>query len=259
MRKPTNLTVAVLLATAGALPLTAHAGDYQWELGTSDAGFSVSDSELDFYGFYGTYYFRDVKTETLPLLEAAYLNRTGSVSLSPSRVATDDFGHFDQWRLSSEIYIPDYWLYFGAGISQSDSLEQSYNGTTIVSNRDHDTSWDATIGITPFAGLRLSTTYFQHADYQPNLAVKYVGKFGDDHYYGFGLNLVDPDNDDLVYSVSGEYFIDRTLKVGAELGENRWGVSADKFFGERFNLGLGYTEYDDDSGHSLGLRAAWRF
>ena len=49
--------------------------------------------------------------DALPLQEAAYLNRTGSITLAPSRFDTDEFGHFDQWRLASEVYMPDYWLY----------------------------------------------------------------------------------------------------------------------------------------------------
>ena len=85
-----------------------------------------------------------------------------------------------------------------------------------------------------------------------------MGKLGNDHFYGFGVNLIDPDGEDLVYSVSGDYFIDRTLRVGFELGEHHWGVSADKFFMEKFSVGLRYTEADE-GGEVYGLQASWRF
>jgi hypothetical protein len=252
-----------LVTGAVALPHAAQAEDYRWEIGANDAGFSVHDQDLDFYGLYGTYYFQDVKTDTLPLQEAAYLERVGSVSLAPSRF---DFssrfatGHFDQLRLTSELYLPKNWLYLAAGITHSDTLEPTYNGGTIIdSSREHDTSWDATIGITPFDGLRLSTTYFQHTDYRANLDAKYVGKLGNDHYYGLGLHLLDPEQGSLVYSLSGDYFIDRTLRVGGEFGEHHWGVSADKFFMDKLDVGLHYVDRDEDGGHTLAFRIAWRF
>ena len=250
--------MTVTLAMAGGLAISsgAAADDYQWEAGAGFNRFSLDDQDLDYWSLRGTYYFRPVKTDALPLQEAAYLGRASSISLAPSRLATG-FGNFDQWRLSSDVYIPKYWLYLSAGFTHSDTVAPTYNGMTIVANRGYDTTWDATLGITPFDGLRISTSFYEHTDYQPNLDVKYVGKLGNDHFYGFGIDLIDPDHGDLTYGMSADYYVDRTLRVGLELGEHNWGVSADKFFAEKFSVGLRYAA--PEAGHTLGLKASWRF
>jgi hypothetical protein len=220
--------------------------------------FDTGDDHADFWGVGGTYYFKDVRTDALPLQEAAYLGRANSVSAESSHFDSS-FGDFDQWRLSGEVYVPSAWLYFSAGLSGFDTLGVAVSGNNVRVVGGNDTAWDATIGITPFDGLRLSTSYFQHAGYEPNLDIKYVGKAGNDHWYGFGLNLVDPDQGDFAWSVSGDYYVDHTLRVGVEVGEDLWGVSADKFFTGKLSVGLHYRDLDDADGDVFGLRAAWRF
>ena len=258
MRTLWNLRVAAIVVAAGTLPLAAQADDYRWEVGGNYDRFSADGYHVDTWGLSGTYYFRDVRTELLPLQEAAYLGRENSASLASSRFDSP-FGDLDQWRLSGELYVPSAWLYFSAGLTGSDTLGVIVNGNNVSVERGHDNAWDATIGITPFDGLRLSTSFQQHTDYEPNLDVKYVGKLGNDHWYGFGVNLVDPDQGDFSYAASADYFIDRSLRVGGELGEHHWGVSADKFFGEKLSVGLRYRELDDADAEMLSLRAAWRF
>jgi len=259
MRKHRDPTVAALAIAAGILPLLARADDYRWDTGVDYSRFSGSGEDTDYWSLGGTYYLRDVTTDELPLQEAAYLGRASSVSAAVSRFDSP-FGDFDQWRLSGEFYVPSAWLYFSAGLTGSDTLGITVDDDGDVSiARGNDTAWDATIGITPFDGLRLSTSFHQHLDYEPNLDVKYVGRLGNDHWYGFGVNLVDPDGGDLTYAVSGDYFIDRTLRVGAELGEHHFGVSVDKFFTDRLSVGLRYRDFDEADGDVLTLRASWRF
>jgi len=260
MHEKLYLKAAVFAAAAGVLPLAAQADDYQWEIDGHYDRFDAFGDHVDFWGLNGTYYFRDVQTDSLPLQEAAYLGRANSVSAASS-LFDSPFGDLDQWRLSSEVYVPGAWLYFAAGLTGSDTLGVAVNGNNVTVVRGHDNAWDASIGVTPFDGLRLSTSFVQHTDYEPNLDVKYVGKFGNDHWYGFGVNLVDPDEGDLSWTVSGDYFIDRTLRVGAEVGEYVWGASADKFFNDKLSVGLHYQDFDDDftGGDSLSLRAGWRF
>ena len=89
------------------LPAVAAADDYRWEAGGNDNRFSLDDLDLDYWSLHGTYYFQLVKTDALPLQEAAYLNRASSISLAASRFESG-FGDFDQSRLSSEVYIPKY-------------------------------------------------------------------------------------------------------------------------------------------------------
>lgn len=257
MRKLCRLTSRALLAAPLAVPIAGQADDYRWEAGGSfertTVDFPGFEFHIDNWALYGTYFFRDVDTGQLPLQEAAYLQRTGSVSLTPSRLDSD-FGHLDQWRLASDVYVPRYWLYLGAGVTRVDIPDTA----GVISTGD-ETAWDATIGVTPFAGLRLTTSFYEDQDYQPNAEIKYVGKFGNDHYFGLGANLVDPDGFDLTYGVSADYYIDRTLRVGAEMIEDAqvWGVSVDKFFMEKLRVGLEYTDFD--GANSYEARAAWRF
>jgi len=259
MRKHRNLMVAALATVANILPLVARADDYRWDTGIDYTRFSGPGEDVDYWSLGGSYYLRDVATDGLPLQEAAYLGRASSVSAAVSRFDSP-FGDFDQWRLSGEFYVPSAWLYFSAGLTGSDTLGIAVDdGGDVTLTRGNDTAWNATIGITPFDGLRLSTSFYQHQDYEPNLDVKYVGRLGNDHWYGFGVNLVDPDGDDLTYAVSGDYFIDRTLRVGGELGEHHWGISADKFFTERLSVGLRYRDFDEGDGDTLTLRVAMRF
>src|SRR3954466_8942342 len=158
----------------------ASAADYRWETGGEYSRASVGEFDANYWSLYGTYFFNEVKTDALPLQEAAYLGRTSFVSLAPARFDSN-FGRFDQWRIASDVYVPGSWLFLSAGITRADSLEPTYNGSSLVLGRGHETTWDAAIGITPLAGLRLSTGFYQHDDYQPNLDVKYVGQLGNGH------------------------------------------------------------------------------
>jgi hypothetical protein len=258
MKTAGHLTLSLAIAAGVAFASSAFAGEYRWETGGQYQRFSVDGFDANYWSLYGTYFFRDVKTDALPLQEAAYLGRASSVSLAPARFDSD-VGRFDQWRISSDVYVPGTWLYLSAGVTRADSIEPTYDGSSVVPLRGHETSWDGAIGITPFDGLRLSTSFYQHDDYQPNLDMKYVGRLGNGHFYGIGVNLLDPDGGDFTYDLTADYFIDRTLRVGAEVGKglDRWGVSADKFFTDQASIGLSYTGLE--AGHQLALRAAWRF
>jgi hypothetical protein len=258
MKTAGHLTLSLAIAAGVAFASSAFAGEYRWETGGQYQRFSVDGFDANYWSLYGTYFFRDVKTDALPLQEAAYLGRASSLSLAPARFDSDA-GTFDQWRISSDVYVPGTWLYLSAGVTRADSIEPTYNGTSIVPQRGQGTTWDGAIGITPFDGLRLSTSFYQHGGYQPNLDMKYVGRLGNDHFYGFGVNLLDPDGGDFTYGLTADYFIDRTLRVGTEVGKgfNLWGVSADKFFWDHASVGLSYINLK--AGDQLGLRAAWRF
>jgi hypothetical protein len=262
MRRIHDLAVRALPIAVLAVPDLGQSADYRWEVGGSFSRVSIDrfdEFDIDNWGLYGTFFFEDVRTDLLPLQEAAFLGRSSFLSLEPSRVDAGFIGNTDTWRIRSDYYVPNTWLYLGAGVSHTDPPDIHSGGNVAVATLGSDTAWEAAIGITPLAGLRLSSSFYQHVDYQPNLDVKYVGKFGDDHFYGLGLSLVDPDYGDVYYNVTADYFFDRTLRLGAELGKDLdyWGLSADKFFTEKASAGLSYTDFE--GAHSLGARVAWRF
>jgi hypothetical protein len=258
MRIVPNSVVSLIGAAIVACSVAARADDYRWEVGGAAQRVSFAGEHLDQWSLYGSYYFREVHTDSLPLSEAAFLGRDSSVMLQPSRF---DVGgeHFDALRLQTDVYVPGTWLFLAAGLDRNETREVTFIGNAAVTKRDHVTHWDAAIGITPFDGLRISTDFAQHLDYDPNVQVKYVGKLGNSHYYGVGISAIDPRGGDFTYALSADYFLDRTLKVGVQFadGSNFWGVNAEKFFRENAGVGVGY--FRDDLTHGVRLNGAWRF
>src|SRR5262245_32069582 len=85
MTKLRNLATELLVALA---PAAALADDYQWEVkGAYDRDLPDDDffGEPDTVSLTGTWYFKPVSTEGVPLAEAAYLGRASSLSAIAAR------------------------------------------------------------------------------------------------------------------------------------------------------------------------------
>lgn len=263
-----------LLAVAGR-PAFAGPGDHRWEAGLSFERTTFDDIVIpDLPGFPGSgdtfeipdsdewrasgrFYFQQVKTDDVPLGEAAYLGRNSSVELAWSRFdpGFEDV-ELDSQQLSLEVYVPRTMLYFAGGLARFETVTLINGGDPAT---DHDTEWFGAVGITPFDGLRVSTYYTHQAGYDPNVAVKYVGKLGGSRFYGFGLRAVDPDEGDLRLSGDIDFFFDPTFSVGAgydELGDV-WSLRAEKFFMSRLGVQAVYT--DGDGARSFRIQGSWRF
>ena len=120
-------------------------------------------------------------------------------------------------------------------------------------------AWDAAIGVTPLDGLRIATRFYQHADYDPNVDVRYVGELGSGRWFGVGMNLQDPDQGDLYWGVTADFFPDRSLRLGAayEDGYETLWLTAEKFFGNRISVAFTWIEGTLPDGWRA--EAAWRF
>ena len=244
--KPASL--ALLGGLLSATPTLAE--DYRAEAGVWVARVDNDGGETgESFGLQGTYYFSDVGTDDVPLSEAAFLGRDSKIRLEGLRYGIDGGDHFNAQMLSSDIYLPTRIpLFLSAGLGRNETLGDG-----------HDTAWNAAIGVTPLDGLRVSTRFSEGVDYQPNVDLKYVGKLGNSHWFGFGAELADPDFGDLYWSLTADYFLDETFKVGAAYndGYEQWALIAEKFFYRHASIGISYIHAEFSDG--LRLDGAWRF
>jgi hypothetical protein len=236
----------LLLALSLAASAVALADDYRAELRLAgehvNRGNDVED--LDAFDVRGTFYLEPVRTDGLPLAEAAFLNRSSYASVNASRY---DFGD-DMTVLNASLgyYVPDTIFFGRIGFTHVDY------GPGNASN------WNGTFGVTPFDGLLLSTD-FDEDGWDPNVSAKYVGKLANSHYYAVTASAVDPDGGDTAVGIDFDYFLDLTFKVGGGFssGDDRFTARAEKFFTPSFSVGAAIYTGDENSG--FGAQVAWRF
>lgn len=238
------------IPAALALSLSAHADDYQAEIrlfGERESLSGPANPDIDTFSATGTYYIAPVKTDGLPLAEAAFLNRSSYVSANATRI---DLGrpHVDVFSANFGYYVPNTIFFGRLGVAHSD-----FSGPG-----GDDTKFNGSFGVTPFAGLQI-TTDFDEDGWDPNVTAKYVGKLANAHYYSVSTFAVDPDEGDTQVGVDGAYFLDNTFSVGGGYtnGVDRWTVHAEKFFTSSFAVGAHL--FTEDDGDGFGATVAWRF
>jgi hypothetical protein len=231
----------------------AIADTYQAEVGANAARWDLDgiNSSVNSYGVNGKYYFNAVKTDNLPLAEAAYLGKNSSAFLNLTR--QDGHGYIlDNKRYSAgvEVYIPENFLYI-----KVEGVNQRYTG-------DSDTSALTTIGLTPLDGLRVSTSWDSDEGYNANVDAKYVAALGNDHYINVEASLADTDWGTFK-AIGGDYYFDNTFSVGAEVTDNDNGtnylVRTRKFFTEQFSGDLAYIDSDFGNGNAVAVGVNYRF
>jgi hypothetical protein len=240
--------VSSCMALALCVPLSAFADDYRGEVQlTADRVNPDGDApHVDTFTATGTYYLEPVRTEGLPLAEAAFLGKSSYVSAGAARV---DFGGSDDADFLAAnfgYYMPNTIFFGRLGVAHSE-----------IGNAD-DTIVNGTFGITPFDGLLL-TTNFDEDGWDPNISAKYVGKMANAHYYAITATAADPDEGDTDVGLDFDYFLDTTFSVGAGYGSasDSWSVRTQKFFTPRFAVGGHLTTSDDGDG--FGANVTWRF
>jgi hypothetical protein len=250
MAKIRPLTFSLCLAGVLALPIAAQADDYRSEL----TGFferalfdgDVSPDDADLFGAQYQWYFKPVKTDGLPLAEAAFLNRSSFVAAA---ITFAEFGDEDFDALSAQVdyYLPNTMFFGRLNVAHTD--DDFADDSTVVGGA---------IGITPMDGMLITTDFTEHG-YDPNVTAKYVGKIANSHFYSASVGFVDPDEDDVSVSLDFDYFIDHTFSVGAGFatGSDAFDIRARKFFKNRFAVG-GHI-YTADGGDGFGVNASWRF
>jgi len=230
----------------------ALADSYQAEVNGHATRFDTDgiSSKYESYAVDGSYYFNAVKTDNVPLSEAAYLGKNsnffGGYSYTEGTAYTPKT---NTYGAGVEVYIPESFLYVKAGVSRN-----SYEG-----NKDSD--WFTTVGITPIDGLLITTSYQHDAGYDANISAKYVTDIGNGQFINVEATVADTDHAGTYKSIGGDYFIDRTFSVGAVIGDDDIGssytVRTRKFFSEQFSGELAYS--DTDYGNAVTIGASVRF
>jgi putative general porin len=252
MTKLRNLATLLLVALAPAMAL---ADEYQWEVkGAYDRDLPGDDffGDPDTLSLAGTWYFKPVSTDGVPLAEAAYLGHASSLSVIAARFEIFDT-HLNAQALGAEYYLPNTLFYAGAGIARS---EVAYSIAPDVI-KDYENSWYATLGIAPVDGLLLTTTT-RKGGYEPNLTARYVSKLPNGHFYAGGVSVVDPDFGDTSVGFDFDYYLDdsSSLGVGYTDADDEWRIRAEKFFAK--NWAFGVSASTADSGDGFGLHVTWR-
>src|SRR5688572_8448176 len=167
-----RLPLPACLAAAIALPLAVQADDYRAEVRVYGQHVDLPDdsADADLLGATGTWYLEPVRTDGLPLAEAAFLGRSSFVSAAAARSELGD-EKIDILSASFGYYVPDTIFYGRLGFTYLDDF--SPGDRSIFSG---------TFGITPLDGLLL-TTDFDENGWDPNVTAKYVGKMANSHFY----------------------------------------------------------------------------
>lgn len=254
MTKLRSLTPVLLLALA---PAAALADDYRFEIkGTYDRDMPDVDffDDVDHVSLGGTWYFKPVSTEGVPLPEAAFLGRSSYLSVIAAR-----FDGFFDTRLNAQganlgVYIPETMFFVSGGASRGQAV--TFVSSTIV-QKEYFTNWFGQLGITPLDGL-LVTTRFEEGGYTPNINARYVGKLPNSHFYAGSVNLVDPDGGDISYRVDFDYYFDDSASLGVGYSHNGDVVElrAEKFFSKTWAAGV--SGYTSDGQKGFGLNVSWR-
>lgn len=236
-------------ALALAFTTTAAAADYQGEVGVAYHDFDGAEA----LEFSGEYHFQPVSTASHPLAEAAFLERSNNVSLRHTR---REAGPTDTNSTTAQVefYIPQAMLYVAPIYTHQSSKSGGFSSS--------DNDWGVTIGVTPMEGFRVTTTYFDDADYELNLEAKYVLGLANDTAVNMEFGYADAPDSGMSDTVSAaaDYYFDRTFSVGAHIVDAEdtfYGVRTRKFFTETFSALAEITKADDDTHWKIG--ASLRF
>lgn len=223
----------VLLATAIAALSISAAQAYQVELNGS-ATYNHTDvpgGNADTYGLgspeffgvpalgtpstpglQGTYYFNQVNDRNGPLAEAAFTQRASNVNASYSYANNSDLEtHINSFNAGGEFYVPNSDFYASASIGRNFTKIKGFKQVGV-------TGYTAEVGLLPINNLLvavgvagLDTANENETD--PTIRAKYLTKLNNNDVniegnvrVGDGFNM---------YGISGDYYLDRTLSIGA--------------------------------------------
>lgn len=255
--------LAIASALLSALAVTGTANAYQAEVGAS-AGLIDPDngSSSGSFGVDGTYYFNPVQTRNAPLAEAAFLDRASNVNgqYEYNEVGDDEV---HQYGVGVEYFVPNSDFYVSGNVGRQDIKFD--NGA------DYDTTlYGAEIGYLPAPGLLIAAGlkgYDNDNDdgVDPTLRAKYVTTLSNGKDINLEAGAAFGDLDE--YNLAADYFIDKTLSVGADYYSNdlndksEFGVTARKFFNQQVSLEgrVGFGEVGNNDYNKFGLAAKYRF
>lgn len=260
-----KLAVASALLSAIAFTGTA-AQAYQAEVGGS-LGYLDPDngSSGQTYGLNGSYYLKPVQVRNAPLAEAAYLDRASNVN---AQIQYDDAGATENtaYSVGGEYFVPNSDFYVSADLGRSE-VKHTLLG---LSKKDKTTTYGAEVGYFVAPGLLVAAGlkgYDNDAKdgVDPTLRAKYVTTLqnGKDINLEAGGAFGDLDE----YNIAGDYYIDKTLSIGADYYNNdladtsEFGVKARKFVNPQLSVEgrVGFGEISSNDYNKFGIAAKYRF
>lgn len=253
MKIKTLCTVIALSVSSGMV----WAAPYQAEIGAAYIDFQEG---METKAVLGEWHFAPVATDGHPLAEAAFLERSSSVSAVYTMTEyeiVDTEVDIDVAILNFNYYVPNTIFYIGATYQRV-----SFDLYPAISGSEND--WGLTLGITPIDGLLISTNYMNDPGYNFNLAAKYVYKLqGEtainiDASYTEGGEEYFVEEEDLT-ELAVDYYFNRNISLGAvfaDAAETSYGVRSEVFFTELFRVGAEYVTADSDNVATIyaGLR-----
>ncbi len=238
----------ILLAAGLALPVAGQAEDFRFQAQAlyDNIDFDDLDDDADSLTGIGTFFFKPVPTEGVPVGEAAYIARSSYVDVRAQGVEIGDNDadvlaanlgyHFTDTALSI--------LFARIGVVQTDI------------SGDDDTTWNGTLGIVPIPRLFFGTD-FTEDDWNPNVTARYAGELANSHWYAASVTVADPDEGDTDVGVEFDYYFP-AFKLGGGFSSNTdlWSVRAEMGLPQGFAL-QGRVFGNDDS-EGFGLQLTWR-
>ncbi|WP_445660530.1 putative porin [Acinetobacter sp. F16] len=259
--------LAIASALLSALAVTGTANAYQAEVGAAAAYVDPDNgSSGSALGVNGTYYFNPVQTRNAPLAEAAFLDRASNVN---AQATFADRGDVDDntYGVGAEIFVPNSDFYLSGNVSQNET--ERFN--VLGQKYDFDTTYYAAeVGYLPAPGLLIAAGlkgYDNDNDdgVDPTLRAKYVTTLSNGKDINLEAGAAFGDLDE--YNLAADYFIDKTLSVGADYHNNdltdqsEFGVNARKFINQQVSLEgrVGFGEVGNNDYNSFGVAAKYRF
>lgn len=233
---------AIFTASSFALAPFAISDTYRYEIYTS---YSELD-EVDEYSvnLQAKYYFSAVSTADLPLVEAAFLQKASSLTLTTSNnnYKAGSYENDTYTRsLNANYFFPDSIIFVGAGVSQQKHAIHNFDDGN--DTYDYSTDWrsdvSARIGVAPIEGLQVWSEFYE--DYSVseywNLNAKYVKPLSNGKAINTEIYYSDNDNFGVrSVTASADYYFTHRLSVGA---------------------GLAHILYDRDDNDSYHVRARY--
>jgi len=262
----------IFLATAIAALSISAAQAYQVEL-NGGAIYNSTDipggsSETVGLGVGGTYYFNQVSDRSGPLAEAAFIQRASNVNASYGYAQNNDFDtKANNVNVGGEFYVPNSDFYAAASIGRDYSKVKGFKQVGV-------TNYTAEVGLLPITNLLVAVGVagvdaHGNNDTDATIRAKYLTKLGNNDVNLEGnAQFGDKTNN---YGISGDYYLDRTLSVGASYNletEDHFddqysiGINARKFIAENIsvegglNVGSNHAGYDD---FGLNVGGTYRF
>ena len=245
MRVVRNLSVQVLAIAGLAVSAAAQADDFRVEAQLAYDKIEVDDVDFDadVLTASGTFFFKPVPTDGVPVGEAAYIARSSYASLTASSLDADGAGA-DAFAANVGYHFTNSIFFARVGVVQTDVPG------------DDDTFWNGTLGIVPIPRLFFGTDVTED-DYDPNLTARYAGKLANSHWYAASISLADPDEGDTDVGLEFDYYFDSfKLGGGFRSGNERWTVHAEVGLPHGFAL-LG-RYFTDDFSDGFGVQLTWR-